>query len=283
MPGWQVVLAEVNSAADARESAFVIQATPDRLPVSIEEVSHLRERLFLLLSFAAGKEIGLGPDVGLDGSRQVVWATWGAPRYSTREPGRTWCPDNIYNEALPMLARGLSDLADKPTLEKAVLRAIDYLLAAQGHQPLDVRLPVACSGLELMGWAVLQHFGWATADTLGRLSAAATATLLLQWARIPTSIQPDQKALIGRQTRVGQRDWRGPDVIFNVRNGLVHPPKKFDAPEWPMGKEVDQALTLALSYLETTILRALSYAGKYSNRLSTKWLGQTESVPWSSV
>ena len=80
---------------------------------------------------------------------------------------------------------------------------------------------------------VLQRHKRLTTDALGKLPAGAVARLLLQWAGIPIEIPKGFRGLTARQTGVGQPDWKGPDVLFNIRDGLVHPPKRLDEPYWP--------------------------------------------------
>lgn len=70
-------------------------------------------------------------------------------------------------------------------------------------------------------------------------------------------------------------------MIFDVRNDLVHPPRRLSDPEWPTSDELLEAWQLATWYLELVILRVLGYNGEYVNRLQLHgWAGQTEQVPW---
>jgi hypothetical protein len=181
---------------------------------------------------------------------------------------------------LPALAAGLSSLADDRALLQVVDRAGRHLLAANGPEVLDVRIPVACSGLELLGWAVLQRQQWLTRDGLGRLPAAGRVRLLLQWASIPVELPTQFGALAARRGRLGQTDAAGPEVIFDVRNNLVHPPRRIEEPEWPGHSELFEAWQLATWYLELAVIRLLGYEGEYVSRLRLGgWIGDTELVP----
>jgi hypothetical protein len=182
-----------------------------------------------------------------------------------------------------VLADGFALLDEDARLQRVVTRAIHYMLAANSSEPLDVRIPVACSGLELLAWGVLQRHKWLTTDALGKLPAGAVARLVLQWAGIPIDIPEGFEALTARQTRIGQPDWMAPDVAFNIRNGLVHPPKRLDEPDWPTSVELREAWQLTTWYLELTIARVLGYQGEYWSRLRlgrTQW--GTEPVPWTT-
>jgi hypothetical protein len=125
----------------------------------------------------------------------------------------------------------------------------------------------ACSGLELLGWAVLQRHQWLTRDGLGRLPASGRVRLLLQWAGIPVELPTHLGALAGRRGRLSQPDVAGPELIFDVRNNLVHPPKRIDEPEWPDHNELLEAWQLATWYLELAVVRLLGYQGEYVSRL----------------
>jgi hypothetical protein len=232
LPGWKLRLAAVEGTADG--FTYVAVATPDQLPIDQNSVDILGRRMFALMSLVANREIGVGPIVGLDSAGEITWAQWGAPRYRPGSSPIRWCPKSRVNETLPAIAAGLCRHASNPGLDAIIYRAINHLLAADGPQTLDVRIPVACSGLELLAWAVLQHHQWLTPDALGKLSAGATVRLLLHWAGIPVSLPTDFSALAARRGRLGLLpDSGGPELLFNVRNGLVHPPKKLTQPEWP--------------------------------------------------
>jgi hypothetical protein len=163
-------------------------------------------------------------------------------------------------------------------------RAVNHLLAANGSEALDVRIPVACSGLELLSWAVLQRQQWLTTNALGQLrDADPRVRLLLKWAGIPVDLPDYFGALAARRSRIGRREWAGPEVVFNIRNGLMHPPKSIDEPEWPSSDEMVEAWQLSIWYLELAIVRLLGYQGHYSSRLRlNRMVRDTESVPWSA-
>jgi hypothetical protein len=106
--------------------------------------------------------------------------------------------------------------------------------------------------------------------------------LLLQWAGIPVELPSQFVALAARRGRLGQSDVAGPELIFDVRNSLVHPPKRIEEPEWPHHNELFEAWQLATWYLEPAVVRLLGYQGEYVSRLQLEgWSGDTEPVPWS--
>jgi hypothetical protein len=281
--GWDLRLAEAGGPKAVNEFSFVVEAIPRDLPLGLDAAEQLCNQAFFLLSLIAGQEIGVGPVVGVDPAGRVVWVDWGAPRFRPERSAWRWCPDHLVNQALPVLASGWLSLADDPALQRVVNRAGRHLLAANGPEVLDVRIPVACSGLELLGWAVLQRQQWLTKDGLGKLPAAAQVRLLLQWAGIPIELPTQFSALPARRGRLGQPDMAGPELIFDVRNSLVHPPKRIDEPEWPASNELFEAWQLATWYLELAVIRLLGYQGEYGSRLRLGgWVYDTEPVPWSA-
>jgi hypothetical protein len=283
LSGWDLRLAEAGGPKAVDEFSFVVEAIPHERPLGLDATERLCSQVFLLLSLIAGQEIGVGPVVGADAAGREVWADWYAPRFHPEQSAWRWCPRHLVNQALPALATGLSSLADDPALQQVVDRAGHHLLAANGPEVLDVRIPVACSGLELLGWAVLQRHQWLTRDGLGRLPASSRVRLLLQWAGIPIELPTQLGALAARQRRLSQPDVAGPELIFDVRNNLVHPPKRIEEPEWPDHNELVEAWQLATWYLELAVVRLLGYDGEYVSRLRLEgWIGDTEPVPWSA-
>ena len=280
LSGWDLRLAEAGGPKAVDGFTFVVEAIRRDLPLGLDATEWLVDQVFLLLSLMAGQEVGVGPVVGVDAAGRVVWADWYAPRFRPEQSAWRWCPRDQVNQALPALATGLSSLADDPALQQVVDRAGRHLLAANGPEVLDVRIPVACSGLELLGWAVLQRHQWLTRDGLGRLPASARVRLLLQWAGIPVELPTQFGALAARRGRLGQPDAAGPEVLFDVRNNLVHPPRRIEEPEWPDRDQLLEAWQLATWYLELAVIRLLGYQGEYVSRLRLGgWIGDTELVP----
>ena len=208
----------------------------------------------------------------------------GPPRSTSDISGLRWCTEYLVATALPKLATGFARISEDEAMEKILDRGITHLLAIEGRLVLDVRIPVACSGLELLGWAALQRNGWIATDALSKLPASAVLRLVLHWAGIPDAIPNHLKALQSRSSRVGQPDWAGPEVLFNIRNALVHPPKRLDNPEWPDPTELVEAWQLATWYLELLVLRILGYDGQYRSSLYLdRWINDLEHVPWAAA
>jgi hypothetical protein len=283
LPGWELVMVPGEPTPDSRDFAAVILATPVSSAVSEEDLDRLHRWLFILLSFVADREVGIGPVCGLDKAGAVVWVEWGTPRMKPGEGGIKWCPPMLAAVAIPQLAKGFSVLAEDPDLEVIVDRAIGYALAANGEEVIEVRIPNVCSGLELLAWAILQREDWLVdADVRRRMKTAAIIRLFLKWAEIPTAVPPTLPDLTKRLAAVGKAGLEGPEVLFELRNSMVHPPKRLDNIEWPEGEELVDAWLLGSWYLELGLLRVLGYDGKYWSRIRLGRPGvDVESVPWT--
>jgi hypothetical protein len=210
----------------------------------------------------------------------VVAARWAAPRVNLDHTPLRWCFEGDVATALPQLAAGRAQLEADPVLAECLDRAIALHLAANGPEVLDVKLPVACSGLELLAWSVLQQHGWLSTRATGSLKAHERAQLFMKWAGIPTDLPQSMRALARRRGKLGQ-PMEAVELAINVRNKVVHPPDKISSVEWPSGDQLFEAWQLATWYLELGILRLLEYRGNYQSRLQLGgWSGQTEPVPW---
>jgi len=273
LSGWDLVIAQVDGRGGENGFGFVVEGRPE-FPISSADVDKLRRRLFILLSFMAGREVGVGPVCGLDDDGDLIWAKWAVPRMRPGRPGVRWCPPILFATAFSEIVEGVGGLSKDVLREAVVERAINHLLAANGNEPLDVRVPIACSGLEMLGTAVLQRHGKKVPG-----QAACKVRQLLVWAGVPVTIPAGFASLAarsGRHTTIAD----GPEVLFGIRNKLVHPPMKMT--EWPSSAELKESWQLANWYLELVVLRELDYEGKYWSRLRLgRQAADLEPVPWA--
>jgi hypothetical protein len=279
LPGWSLVLAPTRNDDAGRGFSAMVKTTPET-PIDYEDLRRLRRRLFILFSFAANREAGVGPVCGCRGRGGVVWAEWGAPRLRTRAGSFRWCPPYKLDKALPVLAQGLAKLAEDPAMEKIVGRAVNHLLVACGEELIDARITVLAAGLDLLAWGQLRRSDWSMRK-LKDLTAAQSTRHLLEWAGIPTAIPESFPILPAKSDVSGPTD--GPWFISEVRNRLVHPPKRIDDPEWPDDAQLRAAWQLGTWYLELALLRVLGYQGEYQTRLElNRYAGHLEPVPWAA-
>jgi hypothetical protein len=282
LPGWELALT-LASGPEASAFGAVVAAHPRELPATGEQVQELQQRLFVLLSLIASRERGCGAVVGMSGD-DVVWMWCGAPVVRTEPSGVRWCPKHLVAPALSALAEGMGQLASDPAMEQAVARAAKFLLAADGAEALDVRIPLACAGLELLSWAVLRR-----RDRMGRksykeLKDAGRARELFARASVPVGIPPEFEAL--RALAQSREDVvaDGPGVLWSVRHDLIHPPNHAGTPAWPSSDELRESWQLGGWYLELALLWLLGYRGSYGSRLRLdRWAYEIEAVPWADA
>lgn len=99
----------------------------------------------------------IGVDRPGGGLPPLADAASGAKRMT---PGVRWCSSRtLFATAFPDIVAGLTVLSKNAVQEAVVGRAVEHLLAASGNEALDVRVPIACSGLEMLGSAVLARQG----------------------------------------------------------------------------------------------------------------------------
>jgi hypothetical protein len=283
LPGWDLVLAVAEDQPFGDQLSFIVDAVPNTgQTISTEAVETLGLLLQRILGFVSGSNVGVVPVVGLDVSDEVVAARWAARQVNLDHTPLRWCYEGDVATALPQLAAGRTQIeADDPVLAQCLDRAIALHLAANGQEVLDVKLPVACSGLELLAWSVLQQYDWLSPRDTERLKAPGRAQLLLKWAEIPTDLPPSMPALAQRRGKINQPTFQAVELAINVRNKIVHPPNNIRSVEWPSGEELFEAWQFTTWCLELGILRLLEYRGNYWSRLQLgSWSGRVESVPW---
>ena len=281
LPGWNLVLAVADEQPFDKQRSFIVEAVPKAgQTINIEAIEALGHLMQRILGFLTGSNVGVVPVMGLDANDEVVAAHWAAPWVNLDHTPWRWCYEGDVATALPQLAAGRAQLEADPVLAKCLDRAIALHLAASGQEVIDVKLPVACSGLELLAWSVLQQNGWLRPRATRALYAWERAQLFLKWAEIPTDLPTSMPALAQRRKNLPQ-PMEAVELAINVRNKVVHPPDKITSVEWPSGDELVEAWQLATWYLELGILRLLEYRGNYQSRLQLLgWSGQTVPVPW---
>jgi hypothetical protein len=283
-PGWRLSMASVRSDPnDEHRFSHVIEATSSTA-LSEESIEDLVGWLFHLLSFVSSREVGVPVIVGLDVDGQIAWVSWASPRQRNGAGGVRWCSGRTAAAALPVLSAAYSTLKEEdPVLYDVTRRAIDFHLSAEAGGVLDVRVPIACAGLELLSWAVLQREGWIGTEGLSALNAGAKVRLLMRASGIPEAIPEHFTALRTRAAAEGQPDWAGPETLFRIRNALMHPPKRrLASVDWPTPDELLESWQLSMWYLELAILRTLGYSGDYWSRLRLdRHEADVERVPWA--
>ncbi|CAN7380159.1 hypothetical protein LJR016_002223 [Devosia sp. LjRoot16] len=227
-----------------------------------------------LISFAAGRWTAVFGATGVNVAGEVVYEEWaGFP--STPWGGRQNWFDEHHGEALSDLFAGFIAALKDPGYGAAISAAnYWYLRSNRGGEAAgaDGSLVLSQAALEGLAAGYLAALGKPTSGN----AAEKIRRLLIEMA-IPVSIPKQFVNLRSGQRKGAWQD--GPHAITKVRNELVHPERRS---LMPVDKCVVEAWRLAQWYLELAILRAAGYAGKYSSRLASRWVGEVEPVPWAN-
>lgn len=252
----------------------------DGQPFSWDDSQGCRDQLFHLLALARGSLVGMALPVGFDREYRPLWARWECTTVDRWRNRLSWCDRHHQAECLSSAWAGIAGRFQDEFWREVIRRAIRYFVESNSPDPLDVAIPMAQAGLEVLAWAVLEQEGWVERGE-DRLDAAGRIRLLLKWAGIPTAIPAHLESLSARSRALGQGNWDGPRVVTHVRRDLIHAPRR--TPEWPNGDTLTEAWRLATWYLELVLLRVIGYEGVYGSRLVTegRWVGAVDHVPWS--
>ena len=131
----------------------------------------------------------------------------------------------------------------------------------------------ACTALETLSWAILVIMEkWLNQEGYDKLTAGDQLRLLLRWVGISTDIPASLPKLA--QQAGGQSD--GPQMVTWVRNRVVHPDRRGQLTDGI----AEEARTLAMWYVELTLLKLLGYDGYFRDRLDGR---RIKRMPWAAV
>lgn len=239
------------------------------------------DALYLLLSLARGHAVSLVLHRGEDESGARVWWRWLVPSVDTWSDPPTWFdeqwPDQL-NGIFSTLVRNWSDAGWREAVQLGVYW---YVLALQSASTADASTVLAFTGLDLVGWFWLVELeGTHSVSSFDGKDAAERLRLLLRRTGVDLSIPAGLPVLAAHAAAAGWAD--GPAALAVLRNSTVHPKRRgrvFDAPD-PVRWE---ACTLALWYLELSLLALLGHNGTYINRIERRTSFGLEYVPWATA
>jgi hypothetical protein len=172
--------------------------------------------------------------------------------------------------------------------EEVVRMAVHWLLEAQAQAgSIEGSIVLTQTAFELLASAILaERYGWLSTEGCDKLAAADRIRLLFRWAGIPTEIPAALTAL--EKLAKANEDFmlnKQPDTASSmtaVRNTITHPTRKNREKfgRHPTDARFD-VWRLGLWNLELCLLRLFDYSGRYANRITCKWWGELEDVPWA--
>lgn len=248
---------------------------------STEQLNGLIACLSDFFSLVLGRWSRPSLTVGFDNAGTRVFEHWGMHQTTTGHyAGGNSFFDRHHDEIFPALFPSFWRLWHDPIWREPLHKAIYWYISANNvgfGVNVDSALLFTQAALELFAWTYCVLDKKAVSEKAfaprGGLTASDKLTLLMSLLGISSSIPPELKSL---HSRPGKPWSDSMHAITDLRNGLVHPKENGPLP----AKAYFEAWKLSLWYLDLIFLKLLGYHGKYSNRLTTRFVGQVEDVPW---
>jgi len=285
--GWKIILASMVTTRDRIRAlrakggyAITHVGQIEREDAGLfaeQEAEDVILSLHYFFSFARGFWTGPFLPVGFDDSNQRIWEQWGARRADQWQYVSSWFDERIGNLLAQLFPEFLrlwqSERWQKP-LEDAIYW---YVASNTSSKNLDTGIILNQAALELLAWNyVVKDRKLISEEGFKELWASDQFRLLLSSLDIPLEVPSHLKAL-NRLTK--SYNWLdAPQTLAEIRNDIIHPKKKVGSKA--LGA-MHEAWNLGLWYIELVLLRLFGHSGEYGNRLTQKWRGQTEKVPWA--
>jgi hypothetical protein len=215
---------------------------------------------------------------GFDAAQDEVWNCWNSP-ISSDPPLETWFDRNhpVQLQSLfPDFVKTLSSEVWGRPLHEAIYW---YVRSCNSHSGIDANIILIQAALELLAYThIVNDKQLLTAKGFKDLWASDKIRLLLGSLGIPCNIPANCKSICSLIQSSSSVKWTDlPHAFSDIRNSLVHPDvKNRDV----YSQAYLDAWKAGLWMVEMVILRVCGYRDTYSNRLTTRYVGAVESVPW---
>lgn len=249
--------------------------------VPIDELKRILLDIHRVLAFANGAWVGIHLVRGFNNEINLSYLSL-TNSLCTRHQGRFGWFDAHHGHVLASVGPKLVGAFDNSNSADTFDRALYWYIRANNSAGvgIDTGIILATTALELLAKFVkqkntlkIQSTGEHKHPSLGDKIRAAALHL-----KIPTLIGESTCPEFWAIKTDGL--WSDiPEAIAKYRNDLVHPKARIKS-------QNQHALTiemrrLSVWYLELFMLRLIGYQDVYSNRLTAKWLGEVEHVPWA--
>lgn len=224
--------------------------------------------LYWFLSFAMASPVGIGLMVGVksDGNTEIIFED--CTIVFPADDRQTWYPKNYPANLDQMFRDFCSTLRDKHWSNSLPSLISSYTSSNSGY--IESRITTICSAFETIAWIhLVNEREWITSDGYGKLPAGDALRLLLSLSSISIECPIGLPHLAAKAKELGKK---APDLIFWVRNRIVHPDKN---EELTTDLKIETS-TLATSFLELIMLHLFRYEGQYMDRV--EW--EPKPVPW---
>lgn len=241
-----------------------------------KDAENLLMGLRFVLSFARGFWCPAVLPVGFDNKNNKLWEMWMSPKAMFNAPQT--CFDENHPEILEVLFPAFMDKFVDENWNDTIKEAIYwYLKACNSYNGIDSGIILIQAAIERLAYEyAVNQKKLLTLKGFKDLWASDKFRLLFSSIDIPIEIHDSLKDTKQAAKKFNWID--APHAFTEVRNSLIHPEhKKRD----DVKDLYYETWTMGLWYLELAILRLCDYDGNYSNRLTSKWVGEVEKVPWT--
>lgn len=248
---------------------------------SSEEAHNLLCALGYYLSFCSGQWTGPYLDAGFDKFGCKTWQTWHGFRTSPYKKETTWIDDGHPEQVEEGFGGFLNSWMDLRWTEALRLAIHWYVEANSMAGSIEGSIALTQTAFELLASVVIvENYGWLSSEGADKLPASDRIRLLLKWANIPTEIPTELRQLTKLAKKLNFHDTATAMTV--IRNAIIHPTKKnrTKLDEFSIDARYE-TWKLGLWNLELCLLRICGYNGTYSNRITKKWAGEVEHVPWA--
>lgn len=248
----------------------------DGKPFSGEDACEQRLLLANFLSFTNGGQCSTVCEVGLNAAGEKTWEIFSSPRLSN--PPYSWFNPFKASQAellFPLFAKRWQQSAEwKDCLRSAIYWYVQANTSG-GSPGIDAAIILAQSALErLAHHYIAVDKKMISPKRFDRLKASDRLRLLFSSLNLPVGIgaaTPDIQKVASSFKWVD-----APHAMTDIRNELVHPVSKKQVADCFF-----DAWKLSLWYLELSMLALCGYDDTYTSRLTAKYVGESEKVPWA--
>lgn len=252
--------------------AGLIERT-DRQPADPKTVNELIDALNWVLSFNAGRRVGICSIHGSYANGGVI-KQYRLPAVDSWKNEANWCP-GVENDPGDKLSRLVESVIEKFTIphwQQTLPRLLQWYLSAKSEGFVENRIVSVHAALVKLAWKVLvEEEKILSAQEFERFPVDMQIRRLLQFCTIPTAI-PRHTIRVG-----GYAD--GPQLIAAYYKETIHANRRNlqTLNDW----DKEAILQLGIQYLELVLLHLMGYTGQYMNLLvGGERTGRPETVPW---
>ena len=250
----------------------------DASSFSRESVQSLITALTLFFSFARGLHCGLTLVTGFNQADEKVWEQWGVSNVESWRGHQSWF-DTLNGKILEDVFPGFWTQYQSLAIDDRKRLALEWYLDSNAQKALHSSIVLTQAALERLSYETVGarlrrgQSGRKDDEKEGEWIARALYNIGAVSKIPPACVQLEQ-------FRKTNRLKHGPHAIVEIRDDLIHHKMEYGVLS---GDIYHEARELGLWYVEMLLLKLFDYQGEYSNRLTQKWRGQVELVPWAQT